>query len=39
MSEEQEAVYRACAGGELVRLSLGLKDARDVVADFQQALV
>jgi methionine-gamma-lyase len=38
MSAEQEAAYRAYAGDGLFRLSVGLEDAADIVADLEQAL-
>ena len=38
MSAEQEAAYRAYAGDGLFRLSVGLEDAADIIADLEQAL-
>ncbi len=38
MSEQQEAAYRAYAGDGLFRLSVGLEDAADIIADLEQAL-
>ena len=38
MTPEQEAAYRAYAGDGLFRLSVGLEDAEDIIADLEQAL-
>ena len=38
MTPEQEAAYRAYAGDGLFRLSVGLEDAADIIADLDQAL-
>jgi methionine-gamma-lyase len=38
MTAEQEAAYRAYAGDGLFRLSVGLEDADDIIADLEQAL-
>ncbi len=38
MDAEQEAAYRAYAGDGLFRLSVGLEDAADIIADLEQAL-
>jgi methionine-gamma-lyase len=38
MDEKQEAAYRDYAGDGLFRLSVGLEDAGDIIADLEQAL-
>jgi canavanine-gamma-lyase len=38
MTPEQEAAYRALSGDGLFRLSVGLEDPDDIVADLEQAL-
>jgi methionine-gamma-lyase len=38
MSARQEAAYRAYAGDGLFRLSVGLEDSADIIADLEQAL-
>ena len=38
MDAEQEAAYRAYAGDGLFRLSVGLEDADDIIADLAQAI-
>jgi len=38
MTAEQEASYRAYAGDGLFRLSVGLEDPEDLIADLEQAL-
>ncbi|MEZ5125245.1 MAG: PLP-dependent aspartate aminotransferase family protein [Thermoleophilia bacterium] len=38
MTADQEAAYRAYAGDGLFRLSIGLEDAEDLIADLEQAL-
>jgi methionine-gamma-lyase len=38
MSAEQEAAYRTYAGDGLFRLSVGLEDAADIIADLDRAL-
>ena len=38
MTAAQEASYRAYAGDGLFRLSVGLEDAADIIADLEQAL-
>jgi methionine-gamma-lyase len=38
LTPEQEASYRAFAGEGIFRLSVGLEDARDIVADLDRAL-
>jgi methionine-gamma-lyase len=38
LTVEQEASYRAYAGDGLFRLSVGLEDAEDLIADLEQAL-
>jgi methionine-gamma-lyase len=38
MDAEQEEAYRAYAGDGVFRLSVGLEDAADVIADLEQAL-
>jgi methionine-gamma-lyase len=38
MTSEQESAYRSYAGDGVFRLSVGLEDAQDLIADLEEAM-